>query len=401
MGSGNKFSAVAASLGYAYQLRYALLLALKRQQIGPNWAIAVETGDDLEFSGGDDDALIQLKHRAAGTSLTDGSADLWKTLRVWSEALKTGTLKLPDTQLILITTATAKSDSICARLTAEPRSLEENTTIAEGLRSVAAGSGSNTLSAAHDSYLSLTHGQQCQLVAAIQIVDDSPSISQADSEIRSLAHLMVRIDHVDGFMERLEGWWNRRCLRQLALGLDEAVLGVDFDAFLSELREKFHLDNLPIDEDIAGERPEIDPFLNMVFCQQLTFFDLGLARIAIAVRDYHRAFVQRSRWSQLGLLRYGELDQYERQLREAWELLFERMKEDLGPTATEDMKLKAAREIYAWAESADFPIRPACTEGFVTRGSLHMLADDRQVGWHPDFELLLAAIFEEEQVEVT
>ena len=238
-------------------------------------------------------------------------------------------------------------------------------------------------------------------MAAILILDESPRISKVDDEIRSLARLMVRSAHLEAFMERLEGWWNRRCLLQLVRGFGEAVQGHDFDAFLSELREKFHQDNLPIDDDVAAERPVIEPFLGMVFCQQLTLIDLGVSRLVIAVRDYHRAFVQRSRWSHLGLLQYGELDKYERGLREAWELLFERIKEELGLSATEDMKLAAARRIYAWAEGADFPIRPACTEGFVSRGSLHMLADGRQVGWHPDFELRLAAIFGEETVETT
>ena len=399
MSGKNRFSAQAASLGYAFQFRYALLLALKRQQTGADWAIAVEAADDLEWSSDSDDALLQLKHRAVGTSLTDGSADLWKTLRVWSEAIRTGTLRLPGTRLVLVTTATANPDSASARLTTEPRNRGDNATIAEQLRSVAEESGSATLAAAHDSYLCLTDEQRCKLVAAILILDKSPRISKIDDEIRSLARLMVRSTNLEAFMERLEGWWNRRCLLQLVRGFGEAVQGHDFDAFLSELREQFHQDNLPIDDDVAEERPVIDPFLEMVFCQQLILIDLGVSRLAIAVRDYHRAFVQRSRWSHLGLLQYGELDQYERRLREAWELLFERTKEEIGSSATEEMKLAAARGIYAWAEGADFPIRRACTEGFVSRGSLHMLAEERQVGWHPDFELRLAAIFGEETVE--
>ena len=399
MSSENRFSAQAASLGYAYQFRYALLLALKRQQTGPDWAIAVEAADDLECLSDSDDALLQLKHRGAGTSLTDGSADLWKTLRVWSEALRTGTLRLPGTRLALVTTATARPASVCARLVVGSRDRESNAAIAEKLRLVAEESSSTTLAAAHDAYLRLTHDQQTELVAAILILSDSPNIGQVDDAIRSLARLMVRSTHLDAFMDRLEGWWNRRCLRQLVQGFDEAVQGDDFDAFLSDLREQFHQDNLPIDEDIASEQPKIEPFLEKVFYKQLTLVDLGISRLVIAVRDYHRAFVQRSRWSQHGLLQYGELYKYERRLREAWELLFARVTEELGSSATDEMKLAAAKQIYAWAEDADVPIRPACTEGFVTRGSLHILADKKEVGWHPDFELRLAEILSDKPNE--
>lgn len=399
MSSENPFSATAASLGYAYQFRYALLLALKRQQTGPDWALAVEAADDLEIVGDGDETLLQLKHRSAGTTLTDGSADLWKTLRVWSEALTTGALRLPGTRLILITTATASPRSACEDLMIEPRGRENSIAISERLKLVAEESSSTTLAAAHGAYLSLTPAQQTELMAAILILSDSPDIEQVDDAIRSLARLMVRSTHIDAFMERLEGWWNRRCLRQLVRGLDEAVQGDDFDAFLSDLREQFHEDNLPIDEDIASQQPEIEPFLEKVFYQQLTLVGLGLRRLSIAVRDYHRAFVQRSRWSQDGLLQYGELDKYERRLREEWELVFARIAEEIGSSATDEMKLLAAKQIYAWAEEAEFPIRPLCTEGFVTRGSLHMLADEKEVGWHPDFELRLAEILNDEPGE--
>lgn len=398
MSSENQFSAKAASLGYAYQFRYALLLGLKGHQTGVDWSIALEAADDLEYTSDSDAALLQLKHRGARTSLTSGSADLWKTLRVWSEALRSETLRLPGTRLVLVTTSIVGPDTVCARLTTEPHD-RDNAEIADELRSVAEKSRSTTLEAAHASYLCLTDEQQRTLVSAIRILGESPDIEHVDHDIQSLARLMVRSTHLEGFLQRLEGWWNRKCLYQLVHGIDEAVQGVDFDAFLSELREQFHDNNLPIDDDVADERPEIEPFLDKIFCQQLDLIDLGVTRLAIAVRDYHRAFVQRSRWSHLGLLRHGELAQYERQLREAWELIFERAKEELGSSASDDMKLATAKKIYAWAEDADFPIRPACTEGFVSRGSLHMLADQTQVGWHPDFEMLLAAVFDVEMVE--
>ena len=401
MCSEGQFTAKAASLGYAYQFRYALLLALKRHQTGPNWAIATEAADDLECVSDNDDAILQLKHRAAGTSLTDGSVDLWKTLRVWSEALSAGTLRLPETQLALVTTASASPNTACASLTAECRSRKDDTAIAGRLRYVAQASSNTALETAHAAYLRITHDQQAELVAGILILSDSPDIGQVDDKIRALARLMVREAYLDAFMERLEGWWNRRCLRQLVRGFGAAVQGDEFDALLSELREEFHQDNLPIDDDIADERPEIEPFLQEVFCRQLALIELGVSRLAIAVRDYHRAFVQRSRWSHGGLLQYGELDRYERRLREAWELLFERTKEELGSSATDQMKLAAAKNIYAWAEGADFPIRPACTEGFVSRGSLHMLADKQEVGWHPDFELRLAEILSDEPIKAT
>jgi hypothetical protein len=49
------------------------------------------------------------------------------------------------------------------------------------------------------------------------------------------------------------------------------------------------------------------------------------------------------------------------------------------------MKQRAARSVLQWAETAVIPIRPQVTEPFVTRGSLHMLADKLDIGWHNEF----------------
>jgi hypothetical protein len=95
------------------------------------------------------------------------------------------------------------------------------------------------------------------------------------------------------------------------------------------------------------------------------------------------------------LLLFGELDKYERTLREEWEIVFERAVDELGDDAAEDALTKTARDIYKWAETSCFPIRVRVSNASMSRGSLHMLADKRAVGWHPKFlerlEVLLAS----------
>ncbi|MEU7664333.1 ABC-three component system protein [Streptomyces lincolnensis] len=56
----------------------------------------------------------------------------------------------------------------------------------------------------------------------------------------------------------------------------------------------------------------------MTFVRQLDLIDIGKTRVGIAVRDYIRAFTQRSRWSDDNLLLPGEISKYER--RRAWTL---------------------------------------------------------------------------------
>ena len=120
-------------------------------------------------------------------------------------------------------------------------------------------------------------------------------------------------------------------------------------------------------------------------------------RIAAAIRDYYRAFEQRSRWKRQELLHVGNLTVYEKNLIEEWELIFAGMKDKVGSDAAEEVKKAAAQEVLSWAEIGPVKtrIKPGVTHPFITRGSLHILANDLRVGWHPEFQERLKHLLEE------
>ena len=73
------------------------------------------------------------------------------------------------------------------------------------------------------------------------------------------------------------------------------------------------------------------------------------------------------------------------------------MNDELPADVTERAKTEMAKKVYQWVEEASAPpIRNQCTERFLVRGSLHLLADrmDSGVGWHPDFAARLIAVLE-------
>lgn len=394
--TANRFSAKAAALGYSYQYRYALWTALDRHQTGVGWSISVETIDDLVTeSDGERLDLLQLKHRADGTTITDGAPDLWKSIRIWAEAFARGQFTFTDYNLYLVTTSNVAAASACEKLAADSEA-RDNASIAAALRTTAAESENESLQPAFKAFLDLSEADAKSLISRVHLLPQSHNIEDAGDKIRAIARYAAREEHLDAFVERLEGWWNARCIEQLLEHSPQVVTGVEFDGFISDLRDQFRGDNLPIDEDVLTDYPEVSEFLDHMFCKQLDLIDIAPSRIAIAVREFHRAFVQRSRWSHRGLIEFGELGRYENRLREEWEIIFEQKKDELGPAAAEANMLNVAKAVYNWAETVTCPIRPACTEGFVSRGTLHKLADDLEIGWHPEFELRLATAIEPE-----
>jgi len=395
----NPFSAADSALGYLYQVRVALLWSLRRLKIDHDFVISLETLDDVTFEtkGGKPEELLQTKHhRSREATLADSSEDLWKSLRVWFEGHKTKAIP-PGTALHLLTTGKASAGSIAARLRSDDGRDVDGAI--KALETTAQSSTSKTNAAAYAAFLGTSTKDRKKLLDCVVIIDGSPTITALDGDLKTEVFWAVERKYHDAFLERLEGWWFRRCLKQLASAAPaDRVLAAEIEAQMSDLREQFKQDSLPIDDDLLtfdlDEATEV-AHAGSTFVRQLEIIAAGKRRIAAAVRDYYRAFEQRSRWLRNDLLLIGDLTQYERRLIEEWELVFEGVKDELGDKAAEAAQQKAAREVLKWAESVSLPIRPGVTEPFVTRGSLHMLADEVRLGWHPEFhdrlEVLLQA----------
>lgn len=117
------FSAGPQALGYLYQtIRYSLYVIVENLGREDRY-LRIEKLDDIEIVDGDTPQnSIQVKQTA--TNLTSRSKDFWKTIRVWSENLRDGRLKLPETILSLATTARAPDNSIASLLRQENRQPE-------------------------------------------------------------------------------------------------------------------------------------------------------------------------------------------------------------------------------------------------------------------------------------
>lgn len=394
MTAESPYAARASALGYAYQFRYALHHALVALRTSYDWSIAIEAADDVEFGDGVTRELKQLKHRKPGESIGDASPDLWKTLRIWAEGVKAGDIDAASDQLILVTTACAASDSIASMLSSDD-SIRDVDKAKEELDKVARTSKNKDNKKAYDAWGALSEPQKSSLIRAVTVVCQNPDIIGIDGKIKEVVRVGNRARYIDAFVERLEGWWFRRCIEQLSSDAPSPITAEEIDGFYNDLREKFGPNNLPVDEDIIMEivSPDIEEHIHRTFVKQIQLVGVSSNRLQDAIRDYLRAFTQRSRWSRNNLLGAGELALYERRLHEEWRLVFERLIDEMADADDEAEKRRVAKKIYAWVEDAAArPIRPECTEPFVTRGSLHMLADTTKVGWHPDFAAKLSAI---------
>ena len=373
-------------LGYLYQVRYALALLLENDN--SDCQISIEKFDDVAFSKDDIPIqLIQLKHHIQHQgNLADASTDIWRTIKVWLDAISETPDILDGTNFLIITTATAPIDSAAFLLKKD--SNRNPDTAYEKLKTVCFSSVNQAHQRYYDAFREAGEDTVKQLIRQIYIIDCASNIIDVEKDILKHIRYSCIPKHQKMIYERLEGWWFKKAIDALCCDMPVFVNQNQVRSFIVSVSQEYEDDNLPIDIlDIDDLQEDNFSANEKIFHEQLKLICLGNHRMQLALRDYYRAFRQRASWVRNDLLYVNELGQYEQRLIDEWEHAFAAMEETLSETnnATEEEKAKEGRQLFSDIEKRDIRIRPKCQEAFIMRGSYHILANQLKIGWHVDF----------------
>lgn len=373
-------------LGYLYQVRYALALLLENDN--SDCQISIEKFDDVAFSKDDIPIqLIQLKHHIQHQgNLADASTDMWRTIKVWLDAISETPDILDGTNFLIITTATAPIDSAAFLL---KKDSNRNPDAAyQKLKTVCFSSVNQAHQRYYDAFREAGEDTVKQLIRQIYIIDCASNIIDVEKDILKHIRYSCIPKHQKMIYERLEGWCFKKAIDALCCDTPVFVNQNQVRSFIVSVSQEYADDNLPIDILDIDDLQESNFSANeKIFHEQLKLICLGNHRMQLALRDYYRAFRQRASWVRNDLLYVNELGQYEQRLIDEWEHAFAAMEETLSETnnATEEEKAKEGRQLFSDIEKRDIRIRPKCQEAFIMRGSYHILANQLKIGWHVDF----------------
>lgn len=386
----NEFDATASMLGYLYQARYALLLSLQkiREVQDPDECfVSIEKLDDIAFEmEGNPVDILQTKFHGTEGNLTDRSADLWKTIRVWAEGIMKGGLDPATTNFTLITTQSAPSTGLVAALLPTPsRNISD---VRKTLDEIAGETSNATNLTAYAAYSALLDWQKDQLIGSINILCRSASILGVEELIKKELRTTAEKKHINAFCTRLEGEWFKRFISAMSSDEKEVCLG-EVVAIIDDLRSQFSLTNLTADyADAEPEDIDLDGD-DRNFVEQLRLIGIPNPAIRFAIINYYRACEQRSRWSRDGLVKPGELKSYLKRLEEEWLNHSSLILPDTDTSNSEQCK-KSGRDVYGKCQNEGaLAIRRDFNHPYVARGSYHSLADELKIGWHPNYQSLL------------
>ncbi|HEY7328028.1 MAG TPA: ABC-three component system protein [Gemmataceae bacterium] len=398
-GSSSPSDASASALGYLYQCRYALLLALERAE-EPNVSISIEKLDDVSFhlDGASQPVATELRqfklHTNRQSGLGDKSPDIWKTLKIWAEAVRAKKIDLDRVTLCLVTTSTV-NDQNAVRWLLPDRVRRNPEEARKKLEEAGADSTSSTIGDAFASLSSLSEDERKKLFQATYLLEASLPPTDLQQEIGRCLWAATLPQHREAFVERLEGWWINVVVNHLNDASPPPILLHRVQQQVHEIRAQFRRDCLPDDLFKEAVPPEATkPDDDRIFVCQLILVGLTPARLRLAQEDHYRAFTQRSRWVKQQLLGFDEEVNFEARLIVGWKERFAIMQEGMAGNGDETLLSQHGLRLYEWIvleapSKAQLWVRTDFQTEYMVKGSYHMLADQLRVGWHPHYEARL------------
>ena len=113
-----------------------------------------------------------------------------------------------------------------------------------------------------------------------------------------------------------------------------------------------------------------------------------------AVTDYLRASIDRTQWSVKGLVFETSFDEFEENLRRAWE----NHKRKTNIILAKNDDVKKGQYLYSECSLHQARLQGLEVPSHFTPGSFHALADQLTIGWHPNFSRELGSVDEEEDM---
>jgi len=382
----SQFSAQEPSLGYHYQIRYSLYLLLKTKDKDDHF-IKLENLDDVEVGDINRIDLHQTKfHNKKAANLSDASVDIWKTIRVWSEMFLKKEIDLDNALLVLVTTSPTSPKSILKELTDKKDGDKTIDNITAQLENVTRISENKQLETSFEAFNKLSSVQKKKLIQCIHIKDNALNFEGLKKSIQKELELVCLPQYIERVYQDLEGWWYEQCIQHLQ-GNKDSITYDETRRYIIYLNDSLKSDNLPIDVFIRDSKIDDNEYDDRLFVSQLKIINIGKNALRVAKRDYYRASEQRSKWIREKLVDPQEEIDYEARLKDDWHSKFAILKDDVEGLS-EEVEVERCKDFYIRFYGNSCPlihIRPKVTDIFIIRGSCHMLIDNQNISWHPNY----------------
>jgi hypothetical protein len=376
--------------GYSLQAIRLLNLAL---DAAPGTTLSLEVFEDVGAVDDTGKALAsQTKSGLETNPVSDRAVDLWKTFSHWKTAVASGQLSLATTrfELYLAKRRTGK----LVRMFHEAQTEEEANAAVNEARKLLWGPAprypkkkklAKTLASFVDHVLDPSSKD---VISIVQRFTLSVAAKDPLRDLRpKVASKWVRPESVDAVIQHAHGWIKEKMdgllLEGKAAALDVDEFNAEMLAFLPRIDFRQILTAIAgtlelTDDTIAAEQVR-------TYVRQLELIEYSEEDVIEAINHFLRASAERAAWSKAGIVHDKSFDDYEESLITFW-------KNKRAVHAVIHKSLTGedrGKLLLADCGAHQQKLQGLEVPAFFTPGSFHSLAEDKTVGWHPEYKSLL------------
>lgn len=372
--------------GYGLQVRQMLYELLN---CAMDSVVSIEKFDDVGVENGDEKKAIQTKSALSDRNpVSDRAVDLWKTLYNWLIALKEGELPLNSTLFILLINI-KKSGNIVTWLN-QVRDEKEAEEVYQKIRGVFTGEDGKYIeqSDSINEYIVtfLTEENKKYVLRIIEkfklVVMDEGHTNRIYEEFRSKTYLPSDIQQL--VFDKMLGWIDKTTALQIENGQIMQIAKEGFNkeliltqTLINQNKCLIELAPNPTNVEIELQKNEYKTYI-----RQLQIIDLEYDDQLAAINDYLKASVNRTRWAVNGDINEEIIQHYYEELEAHWKT----KKNIIEIDKDEWEEAKRGRYLYYMCQDEDINMGVIMTSRSFKNGCYHELADQQQIGWHPNYK---------------
>lgn len=377
----SKYSAPGQYLGYALQ---PVRLCHHLLDCPPGAHVSLEHTEDVAIHYPEGLQLLeQTKSALKQNPISDWADDLWKTIANWLNNIKAGEVDPASALFRIYVTPAHQGEVALAMDTAT--TTDEVSQVTEQIKAKLAKRKKAPTCLEHlQVYLDASDEERFALIGRMTINsnDDDPITA-----LQGLLALAVPEKLMDRVCCYLLGNAKNRA-DQLIRAKQPAIISGDefkknFHAFMQSNNLPGYLRSLsdPPDAEHVGVIISTRP----TFIRQLEIIEAKEDQFVRAASDFLRTSSDKVMWAEAGDIFEGALDEWDNDLIRRHEFI----RSEIDDTHSQHPAQAKGRLTYSRCGLLQPPLDGREVPGHFVHGSFNALADDRRLGWHPDYQNIL------------
>ena len=374
-------------LGFDYQLLYGLYSLMNTDEDIQEY---VEHLEDFSIETKDGHDLFQLKRSSTPKVINDHSEEFWKTLRNWSHDILNNTVKLEKSKFIIITMNKAQENSIPYFLKPEIGSYYKAW---KRIHEIGATTGNkNTKEKYYPEFAKIGDIDQLKLIRKISILDNAPTLQEIKNKIKNIIRNDTDEKFVDDYYRDLYGWWRDKLDTILESNEPTPISWSELRKIRKNLRDGYRKQILLSTITRDDIKKNVSSSNNKTYVKQMMAIKKNNEAILDAKFDYEITKHQKIVWISENPSNDSRIKKFEDRVETNYSTKYNSGKDTIASNSKDMELVNWGRKMYDWAMfETNWKIIEDADEA-TKRGTLHFLADEPRIGWHPNYKKELEAL---------